>query len=155
MTLIRWRALVTVLLVVTACRQKPINATPEGAVREVVAQLRLVGREETAAKRAFDLLSKVAQQNLIERAERYGAGSGKHIAPEAMLAPFSLVERFEGRDFSSEIVGTRAIVRVRGLLPEESATIPCVYEEGGWKVDVALPVLPPLQVETRSLPSQR
>lgn len=151
----RLALLAVTLLVASACRQKPINATPEGAVREVVVQLRLVGREETAAKRAFDLLSKRAQENLVERAERYGAGSGKHIAPEAMLAPFSLVERFEGREFSSETVGMHAIVRVRGLLAEETATIPCVYEDGGWKVDVALPLLAPLQVETRTLPSQR
>jgi hypothetical protein len=139
-----------VLLSILGCQGKAINETPEGAVREIVVQMRLMGRDEGAAKRAFDLLSRNAQQNLSERAERYGAGSGKHIAPEAMLAPFSLVEHFEGREFSSETVGIHALVHVRGLLAEESATIPCIFEEGGWRVDIALPPLPVVRVESRT-----
>jgi hypothetical protein len=133
----------------SGCARKPPNATPEGAVREFVERLRRMGSDPTSAKAAYDLLSKATQANLNARAERYSAASGKHIAPEAMIAPSSFIERFEAHELRAEIIGAHARVLAVGLLPGERAEIPCVFEEGGWHVQVELPPLPAVDVRPR------
>jgi hypothetical protein len=79
----------------------------------------------------------------VARAARYGDASGKRIAPEQMLAPASFLQRFEARELHSTITGRYAIVHAAGLLPEERAEIPCVFENGAWHVRIDLPPLPP------------
>lgn len=135
-----------------ACRQKPPDATPEGAVREFAERVSRTGVDPAAAKGAYDLLAKSTQQNLTERAERYTAASGKHIPPEAMIAPSSFIERFEAHELHATILGSHALVHTEGLLPEETADIPCVFEEGGWRVEIALPALMPVSVSPRDQP---
>ncbi len=140
------------LVALAGCGRKPPNATPEGAVRELVERIRRTGTDAVSAKAAYDLLAKSSQANLNARAERYSAASGKHIAPEAMIAPASFVERFEARELSAEIVGSHARVTAAGLLPGERAEIPCVYEDGGWRVQIDLPALPPVEIQPRDVP---
>ena len=126
------------------CGRKPPNATPEGAVRELVERLRLVNGDAPDAKAAFDLLSKRAQDNLAARAQRYSAASGKPITPEAMIAPARFVLRFEPSRFTARFAGSSALVEIEG--PEhQRADVPCVQEEGLWRVDLAIPPLPPVQ----------
>ena len=146
------RVLVVVAGLACACAQKPPDATPEGAVREFAERVSRTGVDPTAAKDAYDLLAKSTQQNLTERAERYTAASGKHIPPEAMIAPSSFIERFEAHELHAKIVGSHALVHAEGLLPEETADIPCVFEDGGWRVEIALPALMPVSVSPRSQP---
>ncbi len=136
-------------LAVVACSKKQPNETPEGAVRELIDQLKALDGSPKVAKAAFELLSAEAKQNLVARAERYSAASGKHIEPEMMLAPASFIERFDARHLSSEIRGGYAVVRAQGLLAEQTAEIRCVYEEGGWRVHMDLPPLPPVVVRPR------
>ncbi len=131
------------------CRPKQPNETPEGAVRELVEQLKGLDGTERSAKAAFELLSGETKKNLELRAQRYSNASGKHIEPEMMLAPASFILRFNPRELVSEIKGGYAIVRARGLLREESADIRCVYESGGWRVDVQLPPLSPVVIRAR------
>lgn len=133
------------------CGRKAPNATPEGAVRELVERVRRTGSDSTSAKIAFDLLAKSTQANLNARAERYSAASGKHIAPEAMIAPASFIERFEAHELRAEIVGTHARVVAVGLLPGEHAEIPCVFEDGGWRVQIELPPLQAVQQHPRDV----
>ena len=78
------------------CTPKQPNETPEGAVRELVEQLKRLDGTQRAARPAFELLSGETKQNLIARAERYSRASGKHIEPEMMLAepPFTEVSSF-------------------------------------------------------------
>ena len=144
-----------VLLVGAGCGRKPPNATPEGAVRELVERIRRTGTDSVSAKAAYDLLAKSTQANLNERAERYSNASGKHIAPEAMIAPASFIERFEAHELRAEIVGAHARVVASGLLPGEHAEIPCIYEEGGWRVQIELPPLPPVDIRPRDEPTPR
>jgi hypothetical protein len=126
------------------CGRKPPNATPEGAVRELVERLRLVNGDAVDAKAAFELLSKRAQDNLAARAQRYSAASGKTITPEAMIAPARFVARFEPHRFTARLAGASALVEIEG--PEhQRADVPCVLEEGLWRVDLVLPPLPPVQ----------
>ncbi len=128
------------------CNRRPVNATPDGAVRELVERLRLVNGDPVAAKAAFELLSKRARGNLGERAQRYSAASGKTIAPEAMMVPSRFVVRFEPQRYSAQISGNHALVEIIGLSASDRAQIACVFEDEAWRVDLSLPSLPPVQV---------
>lgn len=132
-------------LVLAACTHKPPQATPEGAVRELVERMRRLDGDPAAAKAVFELLSSKARENLTGRAQRYGAASGKTIAPEAMLAPSRFTLRFEPQRYTARTAGAYALVDVVGPSPADRAEIPCVLEEGQWRVDLALPPLPPVQ----------
>lgn len=147
--------LLALALTSIGCARKAPNATPEGAVREFAERLRRTGSDGVSAKLAYELLAKSSQANLNARAERYSNASGKHIAPEAMIASASFIERFEARELSAEIVGSHARVSVSGLLPGERAEIPCVFEDGGWRIQMELPPLPPVDVRPRGEPSGR
>jgi hypothetical protein len=133
-------------IAVTGCGRKPATATPEGAVRELVDRMRRLQGDAADARAAYELLSKATQANLDARAKRYSAASGKTIAPEAMIAPSRFLLRFEPQRYAARTAGDRALVDVSGLLPGDRASVPCVFEDGGWRVDVPLPSLPPVQV---------
>ncbi|HVY49252.1 MAG TPA: hypothetical protein VHB21_25350 [Minicystis sp.] len=150
----RAAALVAALsLALAACSRKPPDATPEGAVREIVERLQLVRGEPRDARAAFELLSKRAQANLAARAQRYSAASGKPIGPEAMIAPARFALRFEPQRYAAQISGVYALVDVAGPMPEDHAKVPCVFEEHGWRVDVTLPPLPPVQMRPGASPA--
>lgn len=140
--------LAAVLLI--GCGRRAPNATPDGAVRELVERMRRIQGDPAEAKAAYGLLSKRTQQNLVERAKRYSAASGKAITPEAMIAPSRFLLRFEPQRYAAQISGTLARVEVVGLLAGDRATLPCVFEEGSWRVDLTLPSLPPVQMRPGS-----
>lgn len=142
-------ALALAVMAATGCSEEPPNATPEGAVQELALQLRHHGGSSAESERAFSLLSAETRRNLELRAERYSAASGKHIPAHMMIAPASFRESFEGQHYESEIAGTQALVRIRGLLAEDEAVVRCVYEEGGWRVHIPLPPLPGVVVRPR------
>jgi hypothetical protein len=139
-------------LAVSGCGRRAANATPDGAVRELIDRLRRVHGEPGDAKAAFELLSKRTQSNLAARAQRYSAASGKMIAPEAILAPSRFVLRFEPQRYAARIAGAYALVEITGLLPSDRAQIPCVLEEGAWRVELTLPPLPPVQMRPGTSP---
>ena len=128
------------------CNRRPVNASPDGAVRELVERLRLVNGDPAAAKSAFELLSKRARTNLAERAQRYSAASGKTITPEAMIVPSRFVVRFEPQRYSAQVSGNHALVEIVGLGAEDHAQVACVFEDEAWRVDLPFPPLPPVQV---------
>jgi hypothetical protein len=136
---------VSALTAATGCSRQPPESTPEGAVREFVERMRRVSGDPAEEKAAFGLLSKRAQENLAARAQRYSAATGKTIAPEAMIVPSRFTMRFELDNLAAQIIGPHALVRATGSEPGQSADVPCVYEDGGWRVDATLPPLPPLQ----------
>lgn len=142
--------LAATLVSTSGCTPRPANATPEGAVREFIERMRIVGNDPSAAKAVFGVLSKRTRQNLGERAQRYSAASGKTIAPEAMIVPSRFTIRFEPQRMTSTVVGSHALVEVIGLAAEERARVPCVYEEDGWRIDLELPPLPAVQVRPGS-----
>jgi hypothetical protein len=138
-----------VALFAGGCDNRAPSATPEGAVREMVERMRRVQGDPADAKAAFELLSKNAQANLKARAERYSAASGKTIAPEAMIVPSFFLLRFDPQRYKAQISGTYALVEAQGLLPEERAQIPCVWEGERWRLDLPMPALPPIQTRPR------
>src|SRR5262249_49592672 len=99
--------------------------------------------------------SKRAQANLVSRAQRYSAASGKPIGPEAMLTPSHFSLHFEPQRFVTiEAAGSSALVEVTGLSADQRARVPCVSEPGGWRIDPALPLLPPVQKRPGASPSR-
>lgn len=127
------------------CSRRPPNATPDGAVREVVERFGRLQGDPGDAAAIYELLSRRGKENLAARAQRYSAATGKTIAPEAMIAPSRFQLRFEPHRYVAQVAGVHALVEVVGLLPGERAQIPCVYEDAAWRVDLTLPPLPPVQ----------
>ena len=142
--------LIALTLTLAGCGRRPANATPDGAVRELVERLRHVHGDAADARAAYELLSKRTQSNLSSRAQRYSAASGKMIAPEAMLAPSRFLVRFEPQRYVAKIAGAYALVDVTGLLEGDHAQIACVFEDDVWHVELALPPLAPVQLRPGS-----
>ena len=128
------------------CSRAPANATPDGAVRTFVELMGSFDGSSQDAEEAFAMLSERARQNLRDRAERYGAASGRKIAPEAMLVPARTSPRFLAHSYTAEIVGKYALVDIVGVDSSHRAQVPCVLEEGTWRVDLVLPELQPMRV---------
>ncbi len=140
------RRLLLIVPLLVACGRKPPDATPEGAVRELLERLEAVHGDPKAARAVFELLSKSAQRSLSDRARRASAATGKRLAPEQMIAPSHYFPRFRPQEWSTRTVGARATVDVVGLDPAtERAGIPCVFEDGGWRIDLVLSTLPPIE----------
>jgi hypothetical protein len=144
--------LIALTLTLAGCGRRPANATPDGAVRELVERLRHVHGDAADARAAYELLSKRTQSNLSARAQRYSAASGKMIAPEAMLAPSRFLVRFEPQRYVPKIAGAYALVDITGLLEGDHAQIACVFEDDVWHVELALPPLAPVQLRPGSGP---
>jgi hypothetical protein len=138
------------LVALTGCGRRAPNVTPDGTVRELVERMQRIHGDPRDARRAFELLSKRAQQNLAARALRYSAASGKAIAPEAMLVPSRVLLRFEPQSYVAQVSGAHARVEALGFSTADRAQIPCVFEDGGWRVDLALPPLPPVEMRPGS-----
>lgn len=136
-----------------ACSRKPPTATPEGSVHELVDRLRRLRGDPADAEAVYALLSASTRDNLAARAKRYGAASGKTIAPEAMLVPSRFVLHFEPVSYVAQIAGAVARVLVVGPRPEERAEIPCVFEDNEWRVELALPALAPVDVRPGLAPN--
>ncbi len=141
-----WSTLIVLSCALLSCAPAPANATPEGAVRDFVGRLEAFAGSDVDARALYERLSERAKANLRARAGRYGAASGKKIEPWAMLVPARSRPRFSTHSFRAQIVGQYALVDVLGVHPGQKAQIPCVFEEGAWRVDLVLPGLSPLPV---------
>lgn len=134
------------LSLASGCGRKTPDATPEGVVRDFLEKIEMVQGDPKDARAVFELLSAPAQTNLSDRARRASAATGKRLGPEEMVAPAHFFLRFQPRQWATHIVGTRAVVEVVGLDPaNERARVPCVIEDGRWRIDLVLPPLPPIE----------
>ena len=139
-------------LFAAACTQQSPRSSPEHVVREFVERMQQMNGDPNEARAALELLSSRTRANLAARALRYGAASGKTIRDEAMLVPSRFALRFTPQRYITQVYETRGTVLAIGLLAEERAQVACLLEEGKWRVDLALPSLPPLQMRPRSGP---
>jgi len=140
-----WGALLLVL-VVSGCSRKPADLTPDGAVRELLDRIDRTEADPTKAHAAYELLSLRTKQNLIERARRASTTSDREVPPEEMLAPGRFSLRFEPRKMHVRVADDRAVVDVIGIDPEtDRAEVPCVLEEGRWRIEIPLPSLTPVE----------
>jgi hypothetical protein len=130
----------------SGCQRKPPDLTPEGAVRELLDRIDRIETDPTEARAVYDLLSAPTKQNLIERARRASTTSGREIPPQDMLAPGRFSLRFEPRKMHTRVAADRAVVDVTGIDPEtDRAEVPCVLEEGRWRIEIPLPPLAPIE----------
>lgn len=129
----------------SACHSEPVTATPKRVVEAFIRRMQRVQGDPKAARAAYDLLCKDAQNNLAERAKRASAVAGREVAPEEMLAPSHFSLRFKPYRYRTRIDGDWAVVSVRGEEPGQRAEVRCVKQEGGWRVLLELPPLPPIE----------
>jgi hypothetical protein len=130
----------------SACQRKPPDLTPEGAVRELLDRIARIETDPSEARAVYDLLSVPTKQNLIERARRASTTSGRDVPPQDMLAPGRFSLRFEPRKMHTRVAADRAVVDVTGIDPEtDRAEVPCVLEEGRWRIEIPLPPLAPIE----------
>jgi hypothetical protein len=129
-----------------ACSRRRPDASPEAVVREWIERMQHVHGSLEDARAAYELLSQSAKANLDERARRASAATGRKMEPEQMIVPSRFSLRFVPRQYTSRVAGERAIVEAVGVDPEtERASIPCVMENGVWRVDLQLPALAPVE----------
>jgi hypothetical protein len=130
----------------SSCQRKPPDFTPEGAVRELLDRIDRIETDPTEARAVYELLSLPTKQNLIERARRASTTSGRDIPPQDMIAPGRFSLRFEPRKMHTRVAADRAVVDVTGIDPEtDRAEVPCVLEDGRWRIEIPLPPLAPVE----------
>ena len=141
-------ALVMTLALASGCAQKPVDATPEGAVRELLERMEHAEGEgdEAATRGVYELLAAPTREALELRAARASAATARRVSPADMIAPAHFSFRFRPRQFKAKTTGDRATVDVVGIDPAvDRASVPCVREDGHWRVEIPLPPLPPVQ----------
>jgi hypothetical protein len=124
----------------TACSRAPLDATPEGAVRLFLDDMEAASDDPRVMKRAYDLLGPAARANLEERAHRTSQLQGRQVAPWEMLAAGQFGLTFRPKTMKPMRVGDRATVEVLGAdAVNEHASVVCVHEAGGWRVEPGFP----------------
>jgi hypothetical protein len=122
------------------CSRPPADATPEGAVRLFLDAMEGAETDAHEMHRAYDLLGPAARANLEERARRTSRLQGRQAEPWDMLAAGRFGVAFRPRTMRSKVVLDRASVEVLGADPQnEAATLVCVHETGGWRIEPELP----------------
>jgi hypothetical protein len=133
------------IAVASSCTRKAPDATPEGAVRELLDRIDRSVADPGETRAVYELLSAHTKANLIERARRASTTSGREVPPEEMLAPGRFSLRFERRKMLTRFADDRAVVDVLGIDPEtDRAEVPCVLEDGRWRIEIPLPPLTPM-----------
>jgi hypothetical protein len=128
------------------CARRRPDATAETVVREFIERMQRVHGSPQDARAAYELLSEASKANLVERARRASAATGRKMEPEHMIVPSRFSLRFVPRTYTARVAGDRAVVEAVGADPElEHASIPCVREDGLWRIELELPMLPPIE----------
>jgi hypothetical protein len=137
---VRLAAVVVLGLAVVGCGHAPPDATPDGAVRLFLDDMEAASDDPRVMRRAYDLLGPAARANLEERAHRTSLLQGRQVAPWDMLAAGRFGLAFRPKTIRPPaIVGDRATVEVLGAEPNEHASVVCVHEAGGWRIEPGLP----------------
>jgi hypothetical protein len=130
--------LLTLLL---GCSRAAPDATPDGAVRLFVDRMEASADDPRAIREAYALMGPRARTNLKDRADRASRGQGHRYEPHEMLAEGRFGLTFRPKTMSAKVDGDTAFVEVLGEGPDERATVHCVHEANGWRVEPALPEL--------------
>jgi hypothetical protein len=127
-------------LAVGACSRAQPDATPDGAVRLWLDKMEESEDDPRVMKDAYDVLGPTARANLEERARRTTQAQGRRVEPYEMLADGRFGLNFRPKTMKATMVGDRATVEVVGEDPTaEHASVRCVREAAGWRVEPELP----------------
>jgi hypothetical protein len=125
---------------VAACSHAPPEATPDGAVRLFLDDMEAASDDPRVMVRAYDLLGPAARANLEERAHHASQLQGRQVTAGQMLAAGRFGLAFRPKTMRYTVVGDRATVEVVGAdAANEHASIVCVHEAGGWRIEPGLP----------------
>lgn len=108
-------------------------------MRLFVEKMESGAEDPRAMREAYGLLGQRARSNLKERADRASKGQGRRYEPYEMLAEGRFGLKFRPKTMMSKIEGDDAFVEVRGDGPEERASVRCIHEPAGWRVEPELP----------------
>lgn len=137
------------LLVVglAACKPKPENATPEGAVRELFSALEAMSTDPARSKDALALLGPSTSKNLEARAQRASKVEGRTIAASDYLAAVRYLPRTRIAKLTSKLGASGDLAEVSALddAGRELTRVSVVKQEELWRVELALPEMQPLQ----------
>lgn len=137
----RWGAVVVVITTcLHGCSRPPADATPDGATRLFLDAMEAAETDAREMRRAYGLLGPGGRANLEERARRTSRLQGRQVQPWDMLATGRFGVAFRPKTMRSKVVGDRASVEVLGADPQnERATVVCVHEGGGWRIEPEFP----------------
>ena len=125
---------------VGGCSHAPPDATPDGALKVFLDDMEEASDDPRLVRKAFELLGPAARANLQERAKRTSRLAGRQVNPWDMLAAGRFGLSFRPKGMRTSIVGDRASVEVFGADPTtEHASVACVHEAGGWRVEPGFP----------------
>jgi hypothetical protein len=128
------------VLPLAGCSHPPPDATPDGAVRLFLDDMEAASDDPRSMRRAYDLLGPAARANLEQRAHHTSLLQGRQVAPWEMLAAGRFGLAFRPKTWRPPaIVSDRATVEVLGSEPSERASVLCVHEAGGWRIEPGLP----------------
>jgi hypothetical protein len=143
MTLRRALATAALALAIASCSRAAPDSTPDGALRLFLEKMEASNDNARAIREAYALLGPDARKSLEERARRAGQLQGKRVEPYQMLAEGRFGLRFRPKTMKPNVAGDRATIDVVGDDPKERATVRCVHEAAGWRVEPDLPEPPP------------
>lgn len=127
---------------VASCRRPPPDSTPDGALRMFLDDMEAAQDDPRVMRRAYDRLGPTARANLETRARRTSELQGRHVEPWEMLAAGRFGLSFRPKTMRAMMLSTgdRATVEVLGAEPQsEHASVACVREAAGWRVEPGLP----------------
>lgn len=133
-------ALIVALTIASGCAREGEPATPADTVGAFASAVEASASDTTARRRVYALLSHRAQESLEARAARASQVSGRAFEAWEMLAPgrARMLIQYDPSATSTRVAGTRAVVTARGRAGGV-ADVPLVFEEGRWRIDLALP----------------
>jgi hypothetical protein len=144
MTIPRGGPILALTVFVGGCSRPAPDATPDGALRAWLEHMEGSLSDSSEAREAYALLGPAARANLEERAARASQIQGRRTEPYELFAagPFGL--RFRPQSMRATVSGDRAIVDVTGdVRAREQASVVCVRQGEGWRVEPELPPLAP------------
>jgi len=128
------------------CSRPPPDATPEGALRLWIERMDQPSSDNKQAQEAYALLGPETRANLEERAARASRAQGRHLESYEMLALGRFGLKFRPAAMHAQVDGDTAHVEVTGDDPTvDHATVRMTREATGWKVELDLIPLPPVQ----------
>ncbi len=132
------------LALLSGCQEEEATAGPGEVLQQFVTSMQRVHGSPEVAGEVVQMLWEPARKNLMERARRASALSGRELTPGEMIVPSWFALHVWSGDVDVRIDGTWAEVTCQGPQGEQ-ARARLVQEDGKWRVALELPPLSPIR----------